>query len=225
MVFTYAPGRSGKYASDILQGFSGILQVDGYAGYNRVLVLRDNHPIGLAYCWAHARRELYELTHNNVAPIAEDGLKQIAALYRIEAQTRGTSAQERLAIRQQNSAPKIAAFKTWLDQARSQVSAKSPTGEALKYIAKYWDGLILFLTDGRIEMDSNAIERTIRPIAQQRKNPRLAGHDAGAQNWAMLASLIETCKLNKIEPHSYLTDALTAIVNGHKQKDINQLLP
>ena len=105
------------------------------------------------------------------------------------------------------------------------MSTKSPTGEALKYIAKYWDRLILFLTDGRIEMDSNAVERTIRPIALQRKNALFAGHDAGAQNWAMLASLIETCKLNGVEPHSYLTGILTAIVNGHKQKDIDQLLP
>jgi hypothetical protein len=108
---------------------------------------------------------------------------------------------------------------------RAQVSAKSPTGQALKYIAKYWDGLILFLTDGRIEMDNNPVERTIRPIALQRKNALFAGHDAGAQNWAMLASLIETCKLNTIEPHSYLTGILTAIVNGHKQKHIDLLLP
>ena len=225
VAFTYAPGRSGTYASEILQGFEGILQVDGYAGYNRVLDLWDNAPIQLAYCWAHARRKLFDLTHHNVAPIAEEGLKQIAALYRIEAQARGTSAEERLALRQAKSAPKIAGFKTWLDHARTQVSVKSPTGEALKYIAKYWDGLILFLTDGRIEMDSNAVERTIRPIALQRKNALFAGHDAAAQNWAMLASLIETCKLNKIEPHSYLTGVITAIVNGHKQKHIDQLLP
>jgi transposase len=92
-------------------------------------------------------------------------------------------------------------------------------------MAKYWDGLILYQTDDRIEMDSNAVERTIRPIALQRKNALFAGHDAGAQNWAMLASLIKTCKLNKIEPHSCLTGVLTAIVNGHKQKYINQLLP
>ena len=225
VAFTYAPGRSGKYASEILQGFEGILQVDGYAGYNRVLDLRDNAPIQLAYCWAHARRKLFDLTHNNVAPLAEEGLKQIAALYRIEAQTRRMAADERLALRQIKSASKIATFKTWLDHARTQVSTKSPTGQALKYIAKYWDGLILFLTDGRIEIDSNTVERTIRPIALQRKNALFAGHNAGAQNWAMLASLIETCKLNQVEPHSYLTGILTAIVNGHKQKDINQLLP
>lgn len=225
VAFTYAAGRSGTYASEILQGFEGILQVDGYAGYNRVLDLRDNAPIQLAYCWAHARRKLFDLTHHNVAPIAEEGLKQIAALYRIEKQARGTSAEDRLALRQAKSAPKIATFKTWLDHARTQVSSKSPTGDALKYIAKYWDWLILFLTDGRIEMDSNAVERTIRPIALQRKNALFAGHDAGAQNWAMLASLIETCKLNKIEPHSYLTGVITAIVKGHKQKHIEQLLP
>lgn len=225
VAFTYAPGRSGKYASDILQGFEGILQVDGYAGYNRVLDLRDNAPIQLAYCWAHARRKLYELTHKNMAPIAEEGLKQIAALYRIEAEARGTSAEDRLALRQVKIAPKIATFKTWLDHAGTQISTKSPTGQALKYIAKYWDGLILFLTDGRIEMDSNAVERTIRPISLQRKNALFAGHNDGAQNWAMLASLIETCKLNQVEPHSYITGVLTAIVNGHKQKEIDQLLP
>jgi len=225
VAFTYAPGRSGKFAVDILQRFEGILQVDGYAGYNRVLDPKDNAPIQLAYCWAHARRKLHELTHNNVAPVAEEGLKQIAALYRIEKDIRGQSSEARLAAREERSAPKIATFKTWLDQVRTQVSAKSPTGAALKYIAKYWDGLILFLTDGRIEMDSNAVERTIRPIALNRKNALFAGHDAGAQNWAMLASLIETCKLNKIEPHSYLTGVLTAIVNGHKQKHIDRLLP
>lgn len=145
VAFTYAPGRSGKYATEILQGFGGILQVDGYAGYNRVLDLRDNEPIQLAYCWAHAPsrdfakqnpagqcRKLFDLTHHNVAPIAEEGLKQIAALYRIEAQARGTSADERLALRQAKTEPKIAGFKTWLDHARLQVSSKSPTGEALK---------------------------------------------------------------------------------------------
>jgi hypothetical protein len=117
VVFTYAPGRSGNDASQILQGFEGVLQIDGYAGYNRVLDPRDNAPIQLAYCWAHARRKLYELTENNVAPIAEAGLKQIATLYRIESKARGLPAEERHAMRQEKSAPKVAAFKTWLDQA------------------------------------------------------------------------------------------------------------
>lgn len=105
------------------------------------------------------------------------------------------------------------------------MSAKSPVGETLKYIAKYWDGLILFLADGRVELDSNAVERTIRPIALNRKNALFAGHDAGAQNWAMIASFVETCKLNAIDPHTWLAATLTAIAQGHKQSDIDALLP
>ena len=131
----------------------------------------------------------------------------------------------RLAIRQDQSAPKIADFETWLTRHRARVSAKSPLGEALKYIAKYWAGLCLFLADGRVEMDNNTVERTIRPIALSRKNALFAGHDAGAANWATIASLVETCKLNAIEPHAYLTQTLQAIVNGHKQSQINDLLP
>jgi hypothetical protein len=111
---------------------------------------------------------------------AEDGLKQIAALYRIEKNIRGQSPEARLAARKERSAPKLAAFETWLHQHRACVSAKSPLGGTLKYIAKYWGGLNLFLTDGRIEMDNNAVERTIRPIALNRKNTLFAGHDAEA---------------------------------------------
>ena len=225
VAFTYAPGRSGKHAVDILKGFDGILQVDGYTGYNRVIDPKRQANIRLAYCWAHARRKLFELTKNSAAPIAQEGLRQITALYRIETHIRSLPASQRLAVRKDKSAPMVANFKNWLEQARAQVSAKSPTGEALKYIAKYWDGLILFLTDGRIEMDNNTVERTIRPIAIGRKNSLFAGHEAGAQNWAVLASLIETCKLNGIEPHSYLTRTLTAIVNGHRQSQISELLP
>jgi len=224
VAFTYAPGRSGQYAEKILKGFSGILQVDGYAGYNRLLKRTDQN-VQLAYCWAHARRKLHEVARNATAPIAEEGLKQIAALYRIEKDICAQSQEARLAARQERSAPKIAAFETWLHGHRARVSAKSPLGEALKYIAKYWNGLILFLADGRIEMDNNPVERTIRPIAINRKNALFAGHETGAENWGMIASLIETSKLNGVEPYSYLTKTLTAIVNGHKQSRINELLP
>ena len=179
----------------------------------------------LAYCWAHARRKLYDVAKTSPAPLAQEGLKQIAALYRIEADIKGLSADERLAARIEHTKPKLKAFGKWLAQSRAQVSAKSPTGEALKYIAKYWAGLNLFLTDGRIEIDNNPVERTIRPIALNRKNALFAGHEAGARNWAMLASLIETCKLNTVEPHGYISGILTAIVNGHKQSDIEALLP
>src|SRR6056297_704720 len=224
VAFTYAPGRSGKHAVDILKGFSGILQVDGYAGYNRLLK-RPTQDVTLAYCWAHARRKLHDVTQSSTAPIAQEGLTQIQALYRIEKDLRGQPADQRCVARQERSKPIIDAFELWLAQNRARVSAKSPTGEALKYIAKYWEGLCRFLDDGRIELDSNAVERTLRPIALNRKNALFAGHDAGAQNWAVIASMIETCKLNGIEPHGYLSGVLTAIAGGHKQTDINMLLP
>jgi hypothetical protein len=98
-------------------------------------------------------------------------------------------------------------------------------GEALAYIALYRDGLGRFLTDGRVEIDSNTVERTIRPIALNRKNALFAGHDAGAENWAVLASLIETCKMNAVDPHAWLSATLKAIVQGHKQSQIDELLP
>ena len=224
VAFTYAPERSGQYADDILNGFTGILQVDGYAGYNRLLKRADDQ-IALAYCWAHARRKLHEVAQAGSAPIAEAGLKQIAALYQIEKSIRDLTAEERLGARQYRSAPLIVAFEAWLTTNRARLSAKAPLGEALKYIAKYWDGLCLFLTDGRIEMDSNAVERTFRPIALNRKNALFAGHDAGASNWGVIASLIETCKLNSVDPHTYLAHTLSAIVTGHKQSQINDLLP
>ncbi|RWN26452.1 IS66 family transposase [Mesorhizobium sp.] len=226
VAFTYAPGRGGIHAERILQGFSGILQVDGYAGYNRLIAPdRIGSDIRLAYCWAHARRKLVEITRNGTAPIAEDGVKRIGELYRIEAELRGLDPEARLAGRKERSAPLVSDVQAWLVHHRARVATKSPLGEAVAYIAKYWDGLKLFLTDGRIEIDNNSVERTIRPIALNRKNALFAGHDVGAENWATIASLVETCKLNAVDPQAYLTATLTAIVNGHKQSRIDELLP
>ena len=222
VAFTYAPGRSGQHAERILQGFTGVLQVDGYAGYNR-LMAQDR--IRLAYCWAHARRKLVEITRTGLAPIAEDGVKRIGELYRIEAELRGLDPDARLAGRQERSAALIADMPTWLTHQRARVAGKSPLGEALAYIAKHWDGLCTFLTNGRIEIDTNTVERTIRPIALNRKNALFAGHEAGAKNWATIASLIETCKLNAVDPFAYLTSTLTAIIGGYKQNLIEGLLP
>ncbi|MEH7846423.1 IS66 family transposase [Rhizobium laguerreae] len=226
VAFTYAPGRGGIHAERILEGFSGILQVDGYAGYNTLIASdRVDADIRLAYCWAHARRKLVEITRTGAAPIAEDGVKRIGEMYRIEAELRGRDPEARLAGRLERSAPLVADMQTWLAHHRARVAIKSPLGEALAYMAKYWDGLKLFLTDGRVEIDNNSVERTIRPIALNRKNALFAGHDAGAENWATIASLIETCKLNAVDPLAYLTTTLTAIVNDHRQSRIDELLP
>lgn len=226
VAFTYAPGRGGQHAERILQGFGGILQVDGYAGYNRLIAPGRIGPgIQLAHCWAHARRKLIEITRTGSTPIAEEGVTLIRELYAIEADIRGRDSATRLAARQERSAPILARIDAWLSHHRVRASGKSPLGEALAYIAKYRDGLGRFLTDGRVELDSNTVERTIRPIALNRKNALFAGHDPGAENWAVVASLIETCKMNGVDPHAWLTATLTAIVKGHKQSLIQNLLP
>tara|TARA_R110002072_G_scaffold294270_3_gene464281 strand:- start:8543 stop:9106 length:564 start_codon:yes stop_codon:yes gene_type:complete len=174
---------------------------------------------------AHARREFIEITRTGPAPTAKEGVALIRDLYAIEAYIRGSDPSARLAARQQRCAPILARLDDWLKHHRARTSAKSPLGEALAYIDRYREGLGRFLTDGRIEIDSNTVERTIRPIALNRKNALFAGHDVGAENWAVIASLIATCKMNSVEPQAWLTATLTAIVRGHMQSQIDDLLP
>jgi transposase len=224
--YFYAPGRAGKHGEEFLAGFSGILQVDGYQGYNRLTkASRKDGPLQLAYCWAHARRKLYDVAQAGNAPIAEDGLKRIARLYGIEEQIRGLEAEARRQARQDQARPVIAAFEDWLGANRARVSRGSALGKALGYIVKHMAGLKLYLDDGRVEIDNNTVERSIRGIALNRKNALFAGHDLGGKNWGIIASLIETCKLNGINPHTYLGDILTRIAQGHPQSRIDKLLP
>lgn len=226
VAFTYAPGRSGQHAERILQGFGGILQVDGYDGYNRLIAADRIGPgIQLAHCWAHARRKRIENTRTGPAPIADEGVALIRDLYAIEAEIRSGDPATRSAVRQDRSASILARIDDWLTHYRARASTKPPLGEALAYIAKYRDGLGRFLTDGRVEIENNKVERNIRPIALNRKNALFAGHKAGAENWTVIASLIETCKMNGVDPHAWLTATLTAIVQGHRQSQIDELFP
>ena len=226
VVFCYADGRGSKHATDFLKGFSGTLQVDGYTGYNALTKpCRNSGPVKLAYCWAHARRKLKEVHDRDSSPIAAEGLKRIKAFYKIETEIRGQSAETRRAVRQERTAPLMAEFEDWLGTLRSRISRKSRLGEKLAYIAKHMDGLKLFLDDGTIEMDSNVVERTIRPIALNRKNALFAGHDEGGRTWGRIASLIETCKLKGVEPYAYLKATLEAIAQGHPASRIDELMP
>ena len=198
VIYFYAPGRGGKYAEPFLDGFDGILQVDGYAGYNRLAGpgRKGGAAAQLAYCWSHARRRLREIHESSGSEIAAEGLRRIAEIYAIEADIRGSAPERRLAERQKRSAPLVEAFGDWLKEQRARVSPKSRLGEKLGYIARHWDGLQLFLADSRVEMDTNGVENLIRPIAHTRKNALFAGHDEGAAAWGRIASLIETAKLN-----------------------------
>lgn len=148
-----------------------------------------------------------------------------AQLYRIEAEIRGCSAERRLVARQARSAPLVEDFGRWLTHYQARLSAKSRLGEKLAYIAQHWEGLQAFLADGRVEIDSNAVEIKIRPLALGRENALFAGHDEGGRAWGHIASLIETAKMNGLEPFAYLKTALEGIARGHKDNRIDELLP
>lgn len=226
VVYFYADGRGGEHAEGFLKEFKGILQVDGYAGYNRLTrETRADGALTLAYCWAHARRKLKEIHDRDGSEIAAEGLRRIREFYKIEAEIRGTSPGQRLSARQARTKPLMDDFGLWLKDQRSRVSAKSRLGEKLAYISRHWNGLQTFLTDGRVEIDSNPVERTIRPIALNRKNALFAGHDEGGKNWGRIASLIETCKLNGVEPFTYIKATLEAIAAGHPASQIDDLMP
>jgi transposase len=230
VVFTYAPGRGNAHAAELLKDFRGILQTDAYAAYRKMAGPRggdgaEADGVLLAHCWAHCRRRFYEIAQKRPAPIAREALQRIAALYEIEAEIRGRSAGERHAARQARTKPLLDAMRPWLEQRRAELSRKSPLGEAIGYALNHWEGLTRFADDGRIEIDSNTVERSMRPIALNRKNALFAGHDLGAENWAVLASLIETCKWHEVDPEAWLADVLTRLVNGWPNRRLAELTP
>jgi transposase len=222
VAYVYAPDRKAERPIAHLAGFKGILQVDGYGGYR---ALAERGDVDLAFCWSHVRRRFYELAVAGPAPIASEALQRIAELYAVEAEARGRSPDERRALRQTKSRPILDALEPWLRTKLDLISQKTKLAEAIRYALSRWPGLTRFLDDGRIEIDSNVVERAIRPIALNRKNALFAGSDAGGEHWAVIASLIETCKLCGVEPHAYLADVITRIANGHPNSLIDDLLP
>ena len=222
VAYVYAPDRKAERPIAHLTGFTGVLQVDGYGGYRP---LAEAGQVRLAFCWAHVRRRFYELAAAGPAPIATEALERIKALYAIEADIRGQSPDARQTVRRDKTRPLIEALEPWLRAKLETISQKTKLAEAIRYALSRWAGLTLFLDDGRIEIDNNTVERSIRPLALTRKNTLFAGSDGGAEHWAVLASLIETAKLNDIDPQAYLTDVITRIVQGHPQSRIDELMP
>lgn len=229
VAYVYATGRGAVHAREHLKDFRGVLQVDGFQAYKTLVTERAGGPpalpITLAYCWSHGRRKVRDAQRQGDSPVAEEALHRIAALYRIEAEIRGRSAHERLAERRARSAPLVADMRAWLEQQAARVSRKTPVGEAIRYALRHWDGLCVFLEDGRIELDSNAVERSIKPQVLVRKNALFAGADSGAEHRAMIGSLIETAKLNGTDPQTYIRDVLETMVAGFPANRIDDLLP
>jgi len=222
VAYVYAPDRTAERPMQHLAGFKGVLQVDGYGGYRK---LAKTNAVTLAFCWAHVRRRFYELAAAGSAPIASEALERIKGLYAVEADIRGRLPEERRAERQAKSRPIVLALEPWLKAKLEIISQKSKLAEAIRYALSRWEGLTGFLDDGQIEIDNNIVERAIRPLALGRKNHLFAGSDGGAEHWAVIASLIETCKLASLDPEAYLANVITRIVQGHPMSRLDELLP
>jgi transposase len=174
----------------------------------------------------HTRRKLYDVSVATKSPIAEEALQRIAALYAIESGVRGEPAEERRRVRQQKSRPLVEAMHVWLSKQLSRIPGASTLAKAIRYAMNHWSGLILFLDDGRLELDTNTVERAIRPVTITRKNALFAGNDSGGRHWAIIATLVQSAKLNGVEPLAWLTDVLERIVSGRtKRHELETLLP
>lgn len=218
--YFYSPDRKGEHPQLHLKSFKGILHADGYAGFNAVF---DGGQVTEAACWAHVRRKFFD-EHEAGSPLAKEALDRIGALYAIESRIRGRPPDERQRSRGEHAKPLLAGLKAWLDVTLPKLSGKSDLAKAMRYTMGRWEALTRYIHDGRIEIDNNAAERSIRGIALGRKNYLFAGSDAGGERAAAIYSLIETAKLNGLDPEAYLRDVLTRIAD-HKINRVAELLP
>jgi transposase len=179
VAYLYSEDRKSDHPAEHLKGFHGLLQVDGYAGFARLVTEAVGEAPQLVFCWAHTRRKFFDIHTANQSPVAAEALRRIAALYEIEAEIRGRPAEDRRQVRQSRSRPLVEAMHAWLGEQLERVSGRSTLAEAIRYALRHWQGLILFLDDGRLELDTNTVERAIRPITLGRKNALFAGADVG----------------------------------------------
>jgi transposase len=219
--FAFSPDRKGEHPQQHLAGFHGILQADGYAGFNQIY---DGGLVFEAACWAHARRKFVELDELHKSAVAAQMIDRVGALYGIEQEIRGRSPDERRAVRQERTRPLLEAMKPWLEQTLETLSQKSATAKAIRYVLTRWTALTRFCDDGRIEIDNNAAERALRCVSLGRKNYLFAGSDAGGQRAAAIYSLLGTAKLNGHNPEAFIRAVLERIAD-HPINCINELLP
>jgi len=225
--YQYSPNRKGEHPRRHLRRFRGVLQADAYAGFDKLYEpRRADEPASVleAGCWAHARRKLYDIYISADSPIAAEAITRIAALYQIERQIRGHTPDERRAQRQRHAVPILASLHQWLTQTYGQVSRKSELASAIGYTLGNWDALIRYSDDGRIEIDNNAAERSLRGPVLGRKNYLFAGSDAGGERAAAIYSLVQSAHLNGLDPEHYLRHVLERIAT-HPINRIEELLP
>ena len=225
--YRYAPDHKSEQAAALLKDCRGFLHADAYAGFSELY--RPDPITGISRlvevaCWAHARRKIYEVHAATQSPAAQELLEHISALFAIEADIRGRQPQERHAIRGEQSLPLLAQIKSRFENTLNKISNKSSLAKAIHYSLSRWEALTRYTTDGRLDICNNAAERAIRPLAIGRKNWTFAGSDSGGVRAATMYTIIETAKLNGIDPEAYLRSIIVRIDN-HPAKRIDELLP
>jgi transposase len=235
VLFHYSRNRKGEHPTRHLADFAGILQADAYSGFNPLVdPKREPGPVTSALCWAHSRRKFFELAdiakqarskkQMVISPMALEAVKRIDALFDIERAINGRSAEERLKIRKEQSAPLMADLATWMREERAKLSKHAAVAKAFDYMLKRWDGFARFLEDGRICLTNNAAERALRGLALGRKSWLFAGSDRGGERTAIMYTFITTAKLNDIDPQAWLADVLKRIAE-HPAQRLDELLP
>ncbi len=235
-LFYYSRDRSGAHPVKHLMGFAGILQADAYAGYNRLYQPgRSPGSLTEALCWSHARREFFVLADiaakakkvkqvTIISPLAFEAVKRIDALFDIEREISGSSAEQRLAVRAERSAPLLADLEAWLRAEHARLSRHAPVAKTMDYMLKRWPGFTRFLEDGRVCLTNNAAERALRGIALGKKAWLFAGSDRGGDRAAFMYTLIVTAKINNVDPQAWLADVLARIAE-HPFQRLDELLP
>lgn len=235
-VFYYSPDRGGEHPELHLATYQGILQADAYAGFNAIYAQQNRKPgpIVEAACWAHARRKLFELADVAskargksaavISPIAFAAVQKFDAVFAAEREINGLSPSERAVARQRDVAPLVNDLIEWMKRERAKLSNNNPVAKAMDYMLKRVDAFTRFLDDGRICISNNAAERALRGIALGRKAWLFAGSDRGGERAAIMFTLVQTAKLNDVDPQAWLADVLDRIAD-HKITDLAALLP
>ena len=235
-LFRYSPNRSGSHPVEHLRGFAGLLQADAYAGFNPLYAPgRVPGPVTEALCWAHGRRKFYELADiaagkrrgkgaTPISPLALEAVRRIDALFDIEREINGESAERRLEVRRERSTVRVAELETWMRTERTRLSRHAPVAKAMDYMLRRWEGFTRFLDDGRICLTNNAAERALRPLALGRKSWLFCGSDRGGERAAAMYTLIATAKLNDVDPQAWLADVLARIAELPHTR-VQELLP
>ena len=224
-LFYYSRNRAGEHPQSHLAGYVGLMQADAFNGYNDVYrVNRRPAPILEAACGSHGRRKFFDLAKTGEAPIAADAVRRIDELFEIERTVNGKTPEQRLAARREKSKPLLIELEIWMRQQRALLSSGNDTAKAINYLFNRWAAFTRFLDDGRVCLTNNAAERALLGVAVGRRNWTFAGSDAGGHRAAAVYTLVETCKMNDVDPQAWLTDILARLPD-HPANKVADLLP